>query len=276
MGREKRNALVVDKSEKVVWLARVGLAVRGVVYVLLGYLALTAGKADIDDGAGDMFRVLHAIPGGSVVLYIAAAGLVGYALYRLSAALFDIERKGTSWKGRAARVGYLASALVHLVMAWTATRIASGARGAGKDSSAQMAGGVLDVPFGETLLGLVGVGLLAAALLQARNAVTASFMRHISSRAPAFTCWIGRAGHAARAVVMSVIGWSLLRTAWFGQSREVVSLGEAINNLRDMGLGFHLVAAGLLFFGIFSMITARYRVIPDPAPPQRGLRSIRI
>lgn len=267
---------MVDKSEKVVWLARVGFAVRGLVYVLLGYLALTARKADVDDGAGDTFRVLNAIPGGPVVLYVAAAGLVGYALYRLSAALFDIERKGTSWKGRAARVGYLASAIVHLVMAWTATRIASGARGAGKDSSAQMAGGVLDIPFGETLLGVVGAGLLMAALLQARNAVTAGFMRHVSSRAPAFTCWVGRAGHAARAVVMGLIGWSLLRSAWFGQSQEVVSLGKAINNLRDMGLGFHLVAAGLLLFGIFSLITARYRIIPDPAPPTVGLRAIRI
>ncbi|MGV3512094.1 MAG: DUF1206 domain-containing protein [Novosphingobium sp.] len=266
---------MVDKSEKVVWLARVGFAVRGLVYVLLGYLALTAGKADVDDGAGDSFRVLNAIPGGPVVLYLAAAGLVGYALYRLSGAVFDIERKGTSWKGRAARIGYLASSVIHLVMAWTAMRIASGARGAGKDSSSGMAGSVLNFPFGETLLGLIGVGLLAAAAFQARSAVTAGFMRHISSSAPIFTCWTGRAGHAARAVVMVLIGWSLLRTAWFGQSNEVVSLGKAINNLRDMGAGFHVVAAGLLLFGVFSIITARYRVIPDPAPT-KGLRAISI
>lgn len=267
---------MVDKSEKVVWLARVGFATRGVVYALLGYLALTARKADVDDGAGDMFRVLNAIPGGPAILYVAAAGLVGYALYRLSAALFDIERKGTSWKGRAARIGYLASAMIHLAMAWTATRIASGARGAGEDSSAEIAGNVLEFPFGETLVGLIGVGLLIAALLQARNAITANFMRHISACAPAITCRIGRAGHAARAVVMALIGWSLLRTAWFGQSEEVVSLGMAINNLRDMGIGFQLVAAGLLLFGIFGIITARYRVIPDPTPPASPLRSIRI
>ncbi|NLR38353.1 DUF1206 domain-containing protein [Novosphingobium sp. ERW19] len=267
---------MVDKSEKVVWLARVGFAARGLVYVLLGYLALTAEKSDIDDGAGDIFWVLNAIPGGPVVLYVAAAGLVGYAMYRLSAALFDIERKGTSWKGRALRVGYLASAVIHLGLAWTAARIASGARGAGEDSSAQMAGGVLDFPFGSTLLGVIGVGILIAAIFQARSAVTAGFMRHISSHAPSFTCWIGRAGHAARAVVMALIGWSLLRTAWFGESQEVVSLGKAINNLRDMETGFQFVAAGLLLFGIFSIITARYRIIPDPTPPAKGLRTITI
>lgn len=75
---------------------------------------------------------------------------------------------------------------------------------------------------------------------------------------------------------MALIGWSLLRTAWFGESQEVVSLGKAINNLRDMETGFQFVAAGLLLFGVFSIITARYRIIPDPTPPAKGLRAITI
>lgn len=262
---------MVDKSEKVVWLARLGFAARGLVYVLFGYLALTARKSDVDDGAGDIFRVLHAIPGGALVLGAGAAGLVGYAVYRLSAAVFDIERKGNSAKGVMLRIGYFASALVHCAMAWTAAKIASGARNAGEDQSAEMAASVLDVPFGEALLGIVGAGLAVAAVFQAKTAITAHFMRNVSSRAPAPTCWIGRAGHAARAVVMALIGWSLLRTAWFGRSSEVVSLGGAINDLREMETAFLLIAAGLLLFGVFSLITARYRIIPDPVPATRRL-----
>lgn len=267
---------MVDKSEKMVWLTRLGFAARGLVYVLLGYLALTARKSDVDDGAGDSFRVLNAIPGGWLVLAVAAAGLVGYALYRLSAAVFDIERKGSSPKGVMLRVGYMASALVHCAMAWTAAKIAGGARDAGKDQSSEMAASVLDVPFGEALLGIVGAGLAIAAVFQARTAITAHFMRNISANAPAATCWIGRAGHGARAVVMALIGWSLLRTAWFGRSSEVVSLGGAINDLRTMGTGFLLVAAGLLLFGVFSLITARYRIIPDPVPGSQSLGRSRI
>lgn len=267
---------MVDKSEHVVLLARLGFAARGLVYILLGYLALTAGSSSVDDGAGDSFRVLNAIPGGYLVLFAAAAGLVGYALYRLSAALFDIERKGTSLKGVLQRIGFGASALVHLAMAWTAARIASGARNAGEDGSQEMAASVLTYPFGETALGVVGLGLGIAAALQLKNAFTAGFMRNISSNAPAATCWIGRFGHAARAVVMALIGWSLLRTAWLGRSSEVVSLGGAINDLREMETGFALVAAGLLLFGVFSLITARYRVIPDPAPRRGMLKAIGI
>lgn len=263
---------MVDKSAQLTSLARVGFAARGVVYVLLGYLALTtAGSANVDDGAGDAFAWIADVPGGTLVLYLAAAGLLGYALYRLSGALFDIEHKGTGAKGIAHRIGYFVSAIVHTAMAWTAAKVASGAQKAGGDQSADMAQSVLGLPLGETVLGLAGAALLVAGAFQARNAVTASFMKHVSHIAPAATCPIGRAGHAARAVVFVLIGWSLLRSAWFERSSEVLSLGGAINDMRDMGPAFTLIAAGLLLFGVFSLILARYRIIPDPLPARSGL-----
>lgn len=263
---------MVDKSEQLTKLARVGFAARGVVYVLLGYLALTtAGSGTVDDGAGDAFAWIADIPGGSIALYLSAAGLFGYALYRLSGALLDTERKGISAKGVAHRIGYFASALVHTGMAWTAARIGYGAQKSGDDRSAEMAESLLGFPLGPTALGIVGLGLIGAAAFQARNVITASFMRHVSHTAPAATCSIGRAGHAARAVVFALIGWSLLRSAWFERSGEVLSLGGAINDLRGMGIAFTLVAAGLLLFGVFSLILARYRIIPDPLPLRSGL-----
>ncbi len=261
---------MVDKSEKVVWLARVGFATRGVVYILLGYLALTtAGSETVDDGASDAFAVIADIPAGWAVLYLAAAGLLDYALYRFSAAFFDIERKGSDAKGIALRAGYFVSAVLHTGMAWTAAKFASGAKSTGGDQSAQWAQSALGYSLGSTLLGLVGVALVVAGLFQAKTAYTASFMRNVSSNAPQTTCPIGRAGDAARAVVFMLIGWSLLRSAWFENSREVLSLGGVINDLRDTGDAFTLVAAGLLLFGVFSVIMARYRIIPDPLPSSR-------
>ena len=264
-----RNSMV-DKSEKVVWLARTGFATRGVVYVLLAYLALTTVRHDnVDDGASDAFAMVADVPAGWVVLYLAAAGLIGYALYRFSAAFFDIERKGSDAKGIAHRIGYLASACVHTGMAWTAAKFAGGAKGSGGDKSAQWAESALGYSLGSTVLSIVGLALVVAAIFQAKSAFTSSFMKHVSARAPQATRWIGRAGHAARAVVFALIGWSLLRSAWFENSREVLSLGGVINDLRDTGNAFTLVAAGLLLFGIFSIIMARYRIIPDPLPSSR-------
>ena len=43
---------------------------------------------------------------------------------------------------------------------------------------------------------------------------------------------------------------------------EVKGLGDAIVALTDSGI-YSLVAVGLIFFGIFSLITARYRIVPD-------------
>ena len=67
-------------------------------------------------------------------------------------------------------------------------------------------------------------------------------------------------------MVFLLIGWSLLRSAWFASSAEVRSLGQALLDLREMGLGFSIVATGIALFGVFSLITARYRIIPDPDP----------
>lgn len=258
---------MVDKSEKVVWLARVGFATRGIVYVLLAYLALTTAQQDrVDDGASDAFAIVADIPAGWAVLYLAAAGLLGYALYRASAAFFDIERKGSDAKGIAQRVAYFASAVLHLGMAWTAAKFAGGAKSSGGDQAAQWAQSALGYALGSTVLGLVGLALVVAALFQAKTAYTASYMRNVSHDAPQATRSIGRAGHAARAVVFALIGWSVLRSAWFENSSEVLSLGGVINDLRDTGDAFTLVAAGLLLFGVFSVIMARYRIIPDPVP----------
>ncbi len=74
-------------------------------------------------------------------------------------------------------------------------------------------------------------------------------------------------GHAARSVVFLLIGLSMLEGAWLSNESRVKGLGEAIISLRDTGPMYMLVAIGLMLFGVFSLITARYRIIPDV---QRG------
>jgi hypothetical protein len=63
--------------------------------------------------------------------------------------------------------------------------------------------------------------------------------------------------------VFLVIGWSLVRSAWFGTTGEIKSLGEAVGSLAGSGTLYTLVAAGLLLFGLFSLLLSRYRIVPD-------------
>lgn len=254
---------MADKSEEFALLVRVGYAARGVVYVLLGYLALSsAGQTSAGPQAS--FDFLQDVPLGSAVLYVTAVGLLAYALYKLMAALSDLEQKGSDAKGTAQRLGYGASGLAHVVLAWSAFQFAHGDKqSAGADTSGEAAGTLLAWETGAIVVGLVGLGFIASAAFQGRSAVTASFMRTVGGGAPSAVCWIGRIGHAARAVVFLVIGWSLVHSAWLGKAAEAKGLGSALLSLRENQVLYMIVALGLVMFGVFSLIVARHRIIPE-------------
>jgi hypothetical protein len=256
---------MVDTSGKFRWLVRLGYATRGLVYLILGYLALTTSSR-AGGGGEAVFDVLRDVPMGALVLWLMAAGLLAYALFKAISAIGDVQRHGRDPAGLATRVGEGASAIAHTVLAYAAFQYASGSARDSSGGQQQAAGSVLELPLGEVLLGLVGVGFLVGAVMQAKSAVTAKFMKHVSTAAPAAVEPIGRAGHAARAVVFVVIGWSLVQSAWFDSAGAVKGLGEAIVSLRDNGALYTVVAVGLLLFGLFSLVVARYRIIPEVRP----------
>ena len=255
---------MVDKSEKFRWLVRLGYAARGVVYLVLGYLALTTASQARDGGTA-VFDLLQDIPLGTVVLWLMAVGLAAYAMFMFISAIGDVQNHGSDPKGLMKRLGEGASAVAHTVLAFAAYQYASGSSGgsAGSDGSRQAAGSILELPLGDLLIGLVGLGFLVGAFMQAKNAVTAGFMSHVGGGAPAAIEPIGRLGHAARTVVFVVIGWSLVRSAWLDSEAEVKGLGDAIVSLSGNGTLYTVVAVGLLLFGVFSLVVARYRIIPD-------------
>jgi hypothetical protein len=256
---------MVDKSEKFSLLVRLGYAARGLVYLLLGYLALsTAGKAQ--DGQNAVFDLLQDVPLGVPLLYVVAIGLFAYAVFKLIDAATDVENHGDDTGGKAKRIGSGASGLAHLALAYTALQFAQGDKQQASDGASggqQAAGSLMTWDMGPLLLGLIGVGFLVGAAMQAKAAYTANFMKRIGGGAPNYVRPIGRAGHAARAVVFLVIGWSLVKGAWLSNSGEVKGLGDALVALSGNDLLYTFVALGLILFGIFSLIVARYRIVPD-------------
>jgi len=256
--------MAIDKSQKFITLVRLGYAARGLTYILLGVLALgTSGKAI--EGAKGVFDYLQEMPLGTPLLWVVALGLLAYGLFKMMSGAANVQRRDSDAMGIAKRLGDLGSGVAHFFLAYAAYKFATGQKdsAAGTDGAQAMAGPVLNLSLGPVVIGLLGLGLIAAAAMQARRAATGDFMRHIASRAPKSIEAIGRAGHAARAVVFAVIGWSLVQGAWLSSESKVKGLGEALLALRDTGLLYTLVAIGLLLFGAFSLVTARYRIIPD-------------
>lgn len=252
---------MVDKSEKFSLLVRLGYLARAVLYTLIGLIALQS-RDEVREGAQGVFRAVEDFPAGTIILWLLAIGLFGYSLFRFASAFFDIENHGSDKRGIARRIGHGASGIGHLALAWSAYNFATGT-GSSSDGAQEAASGILSFELGGIVLGLIGIGFLIAAFEQGKKGLTGSFMQRISGQAPSGTRTLGGIGYVARGVVFLVIGWSLMRSAWFDSSSQVKTLGDAIADLGDMGFVYTLVAIGLLVFGLFSFVLARYRIIPD-------------
>ena len=253
---------MVDKSEKFSWLVRVGYFSRALLYATLGLIALTSSSR-IAEGTNGIFLAIANFPLGTVLLWLMVVGLLAYALFRFASTFLDIEHNGSDTKGWAKRIGHAGSAIGHLALAFSAFQFAT--TGTADSGGAQeAASGVLSLPVGGAILGVLGLAFVIAAVFQAKKAWSGEFMHRISGAAPSATRTLGGIGYAARAVVFVVIGWSLVQ-AGFGSAGtdQVKTLGEAVASLSGSGIWFTLVAIGLLVFGVFSLVLARYRIVPD-------------
>lgn len=253
---------MIDKSEKFRTLVRVGYFSRAILYTVLGLIALTsAGK--IAQGTDGIFIAIEEFPAGMAILWLMVIGLSAYALFRLASTFFDIENHGSDKVGWGKRIGHAGSAIGHFALAFSAYKFAT-TSGGGGDGAQDAAAGVLSFTLGGVVLGILGLLFFIAAFAQAKKGITGSFMNRISPQAPDSTRWLGGAGFLARAAVFIVIGWSLVQAGFLSSSTEQIkTLGDAVASLSGEGIIFTLVAAGLLIFGIFSLILARYRIIPD-------------
>ena len=271
---------MVDKSEKFSWLVRVGYFSRAILYFVLGLIALTRA-GEIAEGTNGIFRAIKDYPAGTAILWIMVIGLFAYALFRFCSPLFDIENQGSDSKGWAKRIGHAGSGIAHLVLAYSAFKFATSggsgsSGGSGGGGAQEAASGVLSMDFGGALLGILGVAFFVAAIFQVKKGVTGEFMNRISGRAPSATRWLGGAGYIARGVVYTVIGWSLFKAGFMsGGADQIKTLGDAVASLAGEGFIFTLTAIGLMLFGLFSLVLARYRIIPE-LDSSKGIPKFRV
>jgi Domain of Unknown Function (DUF1206) len=128
---------------------------------------------------------------------------------------------------------------------------------------------VLDLPRGPWIVGLVGVGVLGAGAFNAFRAVTGKYrddlkLGEMSSLEERWATRIGFVGHAARAVVFTLIGIFLIRAAEQYDPKEALGLDGALQKLAQQDYGawlLGLVAAGLFAYGLFCLVQARYREV---------------
>ncbi len=243
-------------------LTRVGFAARGLLYLIIGYLALKLGQAE---DAGGALEYISREAGGPV-LGALALGFVAYGVWRVADAIFDTQNKGNEAKGIAGRTAGALSGLIHLGLAFTAVKLASGGGSGGNSSDSAESGAAtaMGLPGGELLLYLAAAILAAAGIAQLVIAAKRDFCKHLAAEAKR-KLWViaaGVGGHAARGVIFLSAAWLLFGAARRDDAEEAGAVGDALLNLPDALQA--AVAAGLCLFGIYSLIEARYRIIPDP------------
>lgn len=247
---------------KFVALTRIGFAARGLIYILIGYLALRSGRTE---GSAGTLEYLND-GAGKWLLAVVAAGLLAYGAWRLTDAWFDTQGRGSDAKGIAIRLGGAASGIVHAGLALFAARLVAGFGSSGEDgeSARQGAATALALPGGETLL-LAAAGLLfTVGAYQLVKAVRQKYLRHLDPRVSrrAWVKWAGSLGHGARGIVFLIVAWSFFRAGTEAQASQARGMGEALAGLPDAAQA--AIAAGLLLFGVFSLVEGRYRAITDP------------
>jgi hypothetical protein len=269
-GPVRSGGEAVARRPEFVWMARVGLVARGVVYGIVGILALKlavgwGGEATNQRGA--LMTIAHE-PFGKALLIATAVGLAGYAMWRLVRAGIG---HGTHQKDSGfERVAGVASGVAYATLCVTAVKILIGASSAGGSNSPQKTtGGVLDWTGGTVIVGVVGAVLIGVALGQGYMGVSKKFLDTSKTEemsrevTRAFTA-IGVFGHLARMVVFGLIGYGLLKAAIDYDPRKAIGLDGALNKLSHDSYGPFLlgvVAAGLIGFALYSIADARYRKI---------------
>jgi hypothetical protein len=249
------------------WLARAGLVARGVIYGLIGLLALemafgSGGKTTNQSGA---LAEIAKQPGGKVLLVAMAIGLFGYAFWRLlrAAVGHGPEESDSGME----RFKGLDSGIAYAGLFVTCVSILLGSGGGGSSSPDKTTGGVLGWPGGQAIVAIAGLVLIGVGLYQGYEGVKKKFLEKSKTEQmsaqtkQAFTA-LGIAGHLARMVVFGLIGYFLIKAAIDFDPDKAVSVDGALAAVAKVTYGqvlLAVVAAGTIAFGAYSMADARYR-----------------
>lgn len=264
-------SMPVNSSDLRPWmkrLVRVGYAAKGVLYLLIGGLALQLALGDggrLTDTSGAM-QTLGDQPFGSTLLAVVAVGLLAYAAWQV-AGVFWQPRRGRSdshvWLTGALDV---VKGVTYGLVGWEALQLVLGSRGASGDSTDKYAREAMQLPLGRWALVAIGVGILIYGIVQVRNAWQGRLGNDLDRSALrreglGWVANIGRAGIGARGVVFIVIGALLARAGLEQRASQAGGTAEALGTLVAQPFGTALLAvtaAGVVCYGVWQLLQARY------------------
>jgi hypothetical protein len=247
--------------------ARVGLAARGLVYVLIGILAFQIAFVDRAERADQQgaFQTLAQNGFGKAILWLVILGFVGYGLWQATEAAWGHRTERDDRKRTASRID---KAVIYLILAVVAFRVVTSTSTGGQGGE-QVTAKLLQMTGGQVLVGLAGVVIVAAAVVLAWRGLRTKFEEHLDlselgpgARSAVIT--LGKVGYVARGIVFALVGILVVVVvaAVTFDPDKARGMDAALRQVAAQPYGpwlLSLMALGLMCFGAYSLAESRYR-----------------
>src|SRR6478752_918251 len=253
-------------SDWIDWVARAGLVAYGVVYVLIGWLALQLAWGDRSGkpSSSGALRELAQQPFGEILLWIVSIGMFLLALWQLIEAGFG-HRDEDGKKRLAKRLASAGKAIVYIVIGYSGVKIAIGSGSSGKGEETFTAK-LMNLPAGQVLVAAVGLAIIGFGVYQLYRAWTEGFADKLDGEGrsgKSGTAYIafGKAGYTARGVAFAIVGGLFVYAAVTHDAKKSGGLDQALFEVLAQPFGpflLTLVALGLVCFGLFTFAQARH------------------
>ena len=272
----KRAAKEAAYSPLMERLTRLGYAVKGFLYVAIGFIAIASalGKSRTPADQLGAITTFTKLPNADIFLWIILIGLISYSLWGVIRAVLDPLHKGRDAKGLLARAGYLVSAATYASFVLPTYDLIRGARHASSNATTvQLVSKVMSMPMGRWLVGAIGLAAIIAGIYQVVSGIEMNYDEvfkpyALSPEQLRIARQVGRYGTIARGIVFALVGFFLALAGLQANPGYAQGFNGALKYLEDQPYGIYLlliVALGLIAFGIYSFMSAAWFRVKQPA-----------
>lgn len=251
------------------FLQRVGYAVRGVLYAVMGGLALglALGVGGIATDQSGSLVILSGGPAGKLLLLSVVLGLGAYSIWGFVRAVYDPLDRGDHPGGIAERLGFAWSGTAYAAIVIFALHLLAGSGGSpSQDATQSTVARILSLPAGHVItmaIGIIAIGVGLGQFVDAYRALFKKDLKRIDMRMAEkkIADALGRFGVFSRGVTFTVVGWFVFQGGLYRDSSRVHGFSGAFLFLLNQPFGrviLAVVALGFVALGLHSFACARW------------------
>ncbi len=252
--RSAGNHPIVEKG------ARLGYAMSGLIHLLIGWIGLTlawgieGGSEDADQSGA--LATLAGTSTGPILLWPAVIGFALLSLWQLTEAIAGRHSDGAMDRAKA-----LGKTAMYAVFAFAAFRVTQRAGASSEETTDSLTAQIMSAPGGRVLVGLIGLGIIAAGGHHAWKGWTCRFLEELDGHPGHAVEVAGRAGYVAKGIGLVIAGGLFVSAALSSRASAAGGLDAALKTVRDQPFGPYLltvVAVGIAAYGFYSFGRARH------------------